>query len=172
MTAPASHPDPVEARVLDAVAAAGHPFEVIACDPDLADTAEFCAHYGYALEESANTIVVASRHPEGHFAACVVLATTRLDVNGTVRRRLGVRKVSFAAPEATADVTGMVMGGVTPFGLPDGLACWVDGAVMRPRGRGDRRRRITAAQAPRRPGRPRGRGGRGGRGAGDPDTAG
>jgi prolyl-tRNA editing enzyme YbaK/EbsC (Cys-tRNA(Pro) deacylase) len=151
MTAPAGHPDPVEARVLDAVAAAGHPFEVIACEPDLADTAEFCAHYGYALEESANTIVVASRRPEGHFAACVVLATTRLDVNGTVRRRLGVRKVSFAAPEATADVTGMVMGGVTPFGLPPGLACWVDSAVMHLErvivGGGSRRLKLYVAPA-------------------------
>ena len=44
------------------------------------------------LERSANTILVASRRPEGHFAACLVLATTRLDVNGLVRQRLGVRE--------------------------------------------------------------------------------
>jgi prolyl-tRNA editing enzyme YbaK/EbsC (Cys-tRNA(Pro) deacylase) len=65
------------------------------------------------------------------YAACVVLATSRLDVNGTVRRKLGARKVSFAPADATAEVTGMVMGGVTMFGLPDGLPIWIDAEVMR-----------------------------------------
>jgi len=120
----------VEALVLAAVAATGHRYQVIACDPELADTAAFCAHYGYPPEESANTIVVASRRPEGRNVACVVLSTTRLDVNGLVRRRLGVRKASFASADLTAELTGMMIGGVTPFGLPDGLPRWIDARVM------------------------------------------
>lgn len=124
--------DVVETRVLGSVAATGYDYQVIACDPELADTAAFCAHYGYALEESANTIVIASRRPEGRNVACVVLATTRLDVNGLVRRRLGVRKVSFAPAELTAALTGMTMGGVTAFGLPSDLPLWVDARVMVP----------------------------------------
>ncbi|MDQ3782995.1 MAG: hypothetical protein M3349_08685 [Actinomycetota bacterium] len=124
--------DAVEALVLGAVAATGYDYRVIACDPELADTAAFCAHYGYALEESANTIVIASRRPEGRNVACVVLATTRLDVNGVVRRRLGVRKVSFAPAELTAALTGMTMGGVTAFGLPPDLPLWIDARVMVP----------------------------------------
>ena len=66
------------------------------CDPELADTAAFCAAYGYAMEDSANTIVVVGKGDPPRYAACVLLATTRLDVNGVVRRRLGVRKASFA----------------------------------------------------------------------------
>lgn len=120
----------VEDRVVAALAATGLAYELIPCDPDLADTAAFCAHYGYPESQSANTIVVASRRPQGHNAACVVLATTRINVNTVVRSRLGVRKVSFAPPEATAEITGMVMGGVTPFGLPDELPLWVDAHVM------------------------------------------
>ena len=119
----------IEGRVRDALALVPH--ELVPCDPDLADTAAFCAHYGYPMEQSANTIVVASRKPEGHNAACVVLATTRLDVNMRVRGLLGVRKVSFASPDLTADITGMMMGGVTPFALPPALPLWIDAAVMR-----------------------------------------
>lgn len=116
-------------RVLSALEGAGVSYELLPCDPELADTAEFCRAYGVAPEESANTIVVASRRPEGLAVACVVLATTRLDVNGTVRRRLGARKVSFASAEATVELTGMEIGGVTVCGLPDGLEVWVDQAV-------------------------------------------
>jgi len=105
-------------------------FEEMDCDPDLADTARFCEAYGVPLERSANTILVASRRPEGHFAACLVLATTRLDVNGLVRQRLGVKKVSFADSEQTSALTGMEIGGVTVFGLPDDLLVWIDSAVM------------------------------------------
>jgi prolyl-tRNA editing enzyme YbaK/EbsC (Cys-tRNA(Pro) deacylase) len=120
----------VETTVLAALDAAGIPHSTMEVDPALADTADFCAHYGVAPEDSANCIVVASRDDPPHLAACVVLATQRLDVNRTVRRRLGVKKASFAPPELTREVTGMTMGGVTPFGLPDGLPLWVDPAVM------------------------------------------
>jgi prolyl-tRNA editing enzyme YbaK/EbsC (Cys-tRNA(Pro) deacylase) len=110
--------------------ALGLAYEEMDCDPDLADTAAFCEAYGVPLERSANAIVVASRRPEGHNAVCVVLATTRLDVNGAVRHRLGVRKVSFAPPELTLALTGQEIGGVTIFGLPDGLPVWIDARVM------------------------------------------
>lgn len=100
------------------------------CDPDLADTAAFCEAYDVPLEKSANAILVASRKPEGHNAVCVVLAHTRLDVNGTVRKRLGVRKVSFAPADVTKELTGQEIGGVTIFGLPEGLAVWIDSRVM------------------------------------------
>ena len=123
--------DALEMRVRAAAEATGVPFEVIECDPALADTAAFCEAYGYSTDISANTIVVGSKTDPPVYAACVVLATSRLDVNGTVRRKLGARKVSFAPADATAEVTGMVMGGVTMFGLPDGLPIWIDAEVMR-----------------------------------------
>lgn len=116
-------------RVLAALDGAAIAYEVIDCDPALADTAEFCRAYGVDPAESANTILVASRRPPGEQALCVALATTRLDVNGVVRKRLGVRKVSFAPPELTREVTGMEIGGVTVPGLPPQLPIWVDSAV-------------------------------------------
>lgn len=107
----------------------GLDYEVMACDPALADTVAFCEAYGIPLENSANAILVASRKPEGHNAVCVVLANTRLDVNGTVRKKLGVRKVSFAPAELTMELTGQEIGGVTIFGLPEGLPVWLDSRV-------------------------------------------
>ena len=122
--------DPIESQVRAQLAASGFEHQLIDCDPELADTAAFCAHYGYPMEQSANTIMVASRRPEGHYAACVVLAVDRLDVNKRVRKLLGVQRLSFAPPETTADVTGMMMGGVTPFALPPTLPLLVDARVM------------------------------------------
>lgn len=103
---------------------------MIDIDPALADTAQFCEAYGYAMEDSANAILVASRTEPPNFAVCLVLATTRLDVNRTVRKRMRVRKASFAPPDVTEQVTGMTVGGVTPFALPPGLPVWIDAAVM------------------------------------------
>ena len=105
--------------------------EIVPCDPDLADTAAFCAAYGYALEDSANTILVVGKSQPPRYVACVVLATSRLDVNRAVRRRLGAGRTSFASPEDTRAVTGMMIGGVTVFGLPPDLPIWVDSRVMR-----------------------------------------
>lgn len=119
----------LEARVVAAVAAAGGALELMRIDPDLADTAAFCAHYGIALAESANCILVASRDAEPVVAACLALATTRLDVNGTVRRLLGVKKLSFASAELTLERTGMRIGGVTPFGLPEGIPVHADARI-------------------------------------------
>lgn len=108
-------------------------FETMECDPDLADTAQFCEAYGIPLDQSANAIMLASKKPLGVYAVCLVLATHRLDVNGAARREMGVRKVSFAPTELSAEVTGMIMGGVTPFGLPADVPVLVDGAVMGPK---------------------------------------
>lgn len=109
----------VERRVIDALDELDADYETMACDPELADTAAFCEHYGVALEDSANAILVASKRPSGQLALCVVLAVDRLDVNKKVRDAMGVKKLSFAPPELTAQATGMMIGGVTPFGLPD-----------------------------------------------------
>jgi prolyl-tRNA editing enzyme YbaK/EbsC (Cys-tRNA(Pro) deacylase) len=122
--------DAVDQRVREVLAGLGPPYELVPCDPALADTAAFCEAYGYRLEESANTILVHGKVEPPRVAACVLLATTRLDVNRTVRKRLGVKKASFADPDMTVAVTGMAIGGVTPFALPDGLAIWVDTRVM------------------------------------------
>jgi prolyl-tRNA editing enzyme YbaK/EbsC (Cys-tRNA(Pro) deacylase) len=117
--------------VAGAVAAHGLLVEVLACDPGLADTAAFCAHYGFELADAANTIVVTSKKVEPpRMAACVVLGTTRLDVNRVVRERLGVRRASFADAETTVGRTGMLVGGVTAPGI-DGLPLWIDSAVLR-----------------------------------------
>lgn len=92
---------------------------VSAIDPDLADTAAFCEHYDIGLDVSANCVVVEARRAERvWFAACVVLATTRADVNGIVRKHLGARKISFAPMDNAVSQTGMEYGGITPIGLP------------------------------------------------------
>jgi len=120
----------IEQRILRRLDEAGVVYDVIECDPALADTADFCAHYGYPLDRSANTIVVAARRPPGAACACVVLADTRLDVNHRVCELMGVRKASFASAGQTEELTGMMIGGVTPFALPDGLPVYVDGGVL------------------------------------------
>ncbi|MBM3140993.1 MAG: hypothetical protein FJZ92_12505 [Chloroflexi bacterium] len=108
----------------------GEPFEVLPCDPALADTVNFCAHYGIPLEQSANCIIVASKREPKQYVACLALATTRLDVNKTVRRLMNAGKVSFASPEETVELTGMLIGGVTPFALPAGMLLYVDRRVL------------------------------------------
>lgn len=120
--------DPVRAAVagLEALAGAG----VVEIDPTLADTAAFCERYGVAPDESANCVVVSGRREgETRFAACVVLATTRADVNGVVRRLLDARKVSFAPMEVAVAETQMSYGGITPVGLPRSWRLFVDAAV-------------------------------------------
>jgi prolyl-tRNA editing enzyme YbaK/EbsC (Cys-tRNA(Pro) deacylase) len=108
----------------------GVPFEIFPCDPALADTANFCAAYGFKPEDSANTILVIGKSDPPVYAACVVLANTRLDVNKAVRQKLGTRKASFAPAEETRAITGMEIGGVTVFGLPAEMPIWVDARVM------------------------------------------
>ncbi len=122
--------EPVRASLDRLLAGLGGPYELIACDPTLADTAAFCAAYGYSPEDSANTIVVVGKSDPPRYAACVVLATTRLDVNRAVRARLGVRRTSFASADEARSLTGMSIGGVTVFGLPAELPIWIDRRVM------------------------------------------
>lgn len=123
-----------ERAELEAALAGRGEYELFACDPALADTAAFCAAYGFAPGDSANTIIVVGKSNPPVYAACIVLATHRLDVNHAVRDRLGTRKASFASPDETRRLTGHEIGGVTAFGLPDGLPLLVDAAVMaRPR---------------------------------------
>ena len=122
--------DPDRVRLEHALAGSGVPYELFPCDPALADTASFCAAYGFDPADSANTIVIVGKAAPRRYAACVVLAPQRLDVNRVVRARLGTRRTSFAAADETRELTGMEIGGVTPFGLPPGLPLWVDAAVM------------------------------------------
>lgn len=120
----------MEDLVLEQLESLGLSYEVIECDPHLADTATFCDAYGYALEDSANAIVVAGKNEPPVFAMCLVLADNRLDVNKVVRKRLEVRKASFASAEQTTELTGMQIGGVTPFGTTTPLRLWIDSRVM------------------------------------------
>ncbi|MHA3701900.1 YbaK/EbsC family protein [Jatrophihabitans sp. YIM 134969] len=104
--------------------------QVAAIDPELADTAAFCERYGVEPEQSANCVVVAGRRGEvTRHAACLVLATTRADVNGVVRRRLDARKASFAPLDETVAATSMEYGGITPVGLPGDWPVWLDARV-------------------------------------------
>jgi prolyl-tRNA editing enzyme YbaK/EbsC (Cys-tRNA(Pro) deacylase) len=100
-------------------------------DADLADTAAFCAAYGIRPDESANCVIVAGRRGEiTRYAACVVLATTRADVNGAVRKFLDARKASFAPMDDAVRLTGMEYGGITPIGLPKDWPVLVDSRVV------------------------------------------
>ena len=105
-------------------------FEIMDCNPELADTEVFCREYGIDLEDSVNAIVVKTKTGELKYATCALLATTRLDINKTIRKKLDARKVSFANIEETARLTAMNIGGVTPLTLPRALPLWVDLKVM------------------------------------------
>jgi prolyl-tRNA editing enzyme YbaK/EbsC (Cys-tRNA(Pro) deacylase) len=122
----------IESTVKASLDATGLPYELLPCDPDFADTVNFCARYGYTPEQSVNTIIVVGKSEPRRYVACAVTAATRLDVNGAVRRRLGVRRTSFASADETREMTGMMIGGVTAFGLPPDIPLWVDTAVMEP----------------------------------------
>lgn len=108
----------------------GFAYDILPCDPGMADTATFCAYYGMSLAHSANAILVKAKTGEERFALCVLRATDRLDANRVVRKKLGARKLSFATADETRRVTGMEIGGVTPLGLPGDLPIWIDSAVM------------------------------------------
>ena len=116
--------------VLKTVDNLGLHHEVIEIDPALADTPLFCEHYGFPMEQSGNTIIVASKKEPKVFVACVILATTRLDVNKCVRKLMGVSKASFASPDEMKVLKGMEVGGVTPFSLPEELKLYVDSLIM------------------------------------------
>jgi prolyl-tRNA editing enzyme YbaK/EbsC (Cys-tRNA(Pro) deacylase) len=126
----AEHPELVAPPVAEALAGLVDGVWVAAIDADLADTAAFTEAYGVPGEASANCVVVAARRAgETRLAACVVLATTRADVNGLVRRHLDARKASFAPQDVAVTTTGMAFGGITPIGLPTDIPVLVDAAV-------------------------------------------
>ena len=120
----------IEERVVHTLDSLGVPYELMQIDPAFADTAACCEKYGLPLDSAGNTIVVASKKEPRKFGACVVKATTRLDVNHAVRALLGTSKVSFASAEETMTLTGMMIGGVTVFALPPDLPIYVDDKLM------------------------------------------
>ncbi len=122
----------VQPKVAEALASLRIVHEIIPVDSEYADTEEFCARYGYPPETSGNCIIVVSKRGPKRYAACLVLATHRLDVNHKVRHLMGVPRASFAAPEETVELTGMAIGGVTPLGLPDGVPVYLDEGLKEP----------------------------------------
>jgi len=121
----------LDTHVLQVLESFGLNFKVLVCDPELADTAAFCEHYGFTAEQSANTIIVTSRKIEpARYAACVILATTRLDVNKKVCELMGIKRASFADGDTTVKLTGMMIGGVTAAGITD-LPIYVDSRVLK-----------------------------------------
>jgi prolyl-tRNA editing enzyme YbaK/EbsC (Cys-tRNA(Pro) deacylase) len=146
------HDEQLEHRVRAALDLLPADYEIVDCDPALADTAAFCAHYGFGLDESANCIVVVGKGEPRRYVACLALADTRLDVNGLIRKRLGVKRASFAsADETIAATAGMRIGGVTPFGLPPDMTLWVDERVVQHErvivGGGSRRCKVLVASS-------------------------
>jgi prolyl-tRNA editing enzyme YbaK/EbsC (Cys-tRNA(Pro) deacylase) len=120
----------IEERVRQMLTDLGVPYELIPIDAAFADTASFCERYGFPLEHSVNTIIVGSKREPQQYGACLVLATTRLDVNHAVRKLMGASRVSFASADDTVALTGMMIGGVTVFALPPELPIYVDAQIM------------------------------------------
>jgi prolyl-tRNA editing enzyme YbaK/EbsC (Cys-tRNA(Pro) deacylase) len=116
----------IHPKVADALSHWGIVHEVITCNPEWADTADFCAAYGFPLSTSGNAILVTSTRGVKSYALGVVQATHRLDVNHQMRRLMGVARASFARAEETRELTGMEIGGVTPFGLPPECPVYLD----------------------------------------------
>ena len=105
-------------------------WEWIPIDPAFGDTADFCAEYGFDLPHCANTIIVAGKRGPASHCACIVRGSDRLDVNRTVRRLLGVSRASFASADATRQLTGMLIGGVTALALPPELPIYADRRLL------------------------------------------
>jgi prolyl-tRNA editing enzyme YbaK/EbsC (Cys-tRNA(Pro) deacylase) len=125
-----SDPSILHERVRASLDTAGATYEVLPCEPELADTAEFCAHYGISPDEACNAILVVLKTDPRRYVACLVRADTKLDVNRKVSTLVGVKRLSFASSEETADLTGMLIGGVSIAGLPDGIPLYIDERVM------------------------------------------
>ncbi len=125
-----SDPTLLHPRVRASLDAAGITYEVLECAPELADTAEFCAHYGIAAEDACNAILVAVKTEPRRYVACLVRADSKLDVNRKVAALTGVKRLSFASAEETADKTEMLIGGVSIAGLPADMPIYLDARVM------------------------------------------
>ena len=120
----------IESVVLSTLESLGINYEIIEIDPDFADTAVFCQHYGFSLDNCGNTIVVASKRGAKSYCACIVSGSDRLDVNHTVKRLMGVSRASFASADETREITGMEIGGVTPFALPESMPVYADPSLL------------------------------------------
>lgn len=120
----------IEQRVCQVLDGLGVSYELIPIDAAFADTAAFCERYGFPADHSVNTIIVGSKKDPRQYCACLVLATTRLDVNHTVRKLMDVSRASFAAADDTVALTGMMIGGVTVFALPPELPVYIDARIM------------------------------------------
>ena len=105
-------------------------FEIMDCDPNMADTQVFCKEYNIKLEDSVNAIIVKTKTGKLKYVTCALLATNRLNINNVIRKKLEARKVSFANAAETIKLTNMEIGGVTPFTLPDNLPIWIDSKIM------------------------------------------
>jgi prolyl-tRNA editing enzyme YbaK/EbsC (Cys-tRNA(Pro) deacylase) len=138
-------------RVRTTLDAAGIDYVPMACEPELADTAEFCSHYGISPDEACNAILVVLKTNPRRYVACLVRADTKLDVNRKVAELTGVKRLSFASGDETAELTGMLIGGVTIAGLPPEIPVYIDALVMeRPRviiGGGNRTSKARLAPA-------------------------
>jgi prolyl-tRNA editing enzyme YbaK/EbsC (Cys-tRNA(Pro) deacylase) len=104
--------------------------QVLECDPELADTEAFCANYDIPRDNAANAIIVAAKSEPRRYACCLLLATTKIDVNHKLSKLMGIKRLSFASAEETKELTGQLIGGVTVFGLPESLTVYVDARVM------------------------------------------
>jgi prolyl-tRNA editing enzyme YbaK/EbsC (Cys-tRNA(Pro) deacylase) len=122
-----SHLDPGVARAIESL---GVQYEVLDCNPEWADTDVFCANYNIPRDHAANAILIASKSEPRQYAVCLVLATTKLDVNHAVSNLMGIKRLSFAAADETKAVTGQAIGGVTVFGLPDTIPLYIDNRIM------------------------------------------
>jgi prolyl-tRNA editing enzyme YbaK/EbsC (Cys-tRNA(Pro) deacylase) len=120
----------IEDRVRQVLADLGGHYELIPIDAAFAETTSFCERYGFPLDHSVNTIIVGSKREPKQYCACLVLATTRLDVNHVVRKLIGASRMSFASADDTMALTGMMIGGVTVLALPPELPIYVDEQIM------------------------------------------
>lgn len=121
--------DKLDPKVLKALKEFDLIYKVFLCDSDFADTYAFCEKYGFTLSQSANTIIVAGKSDPVKYACCVALADSKLDVNKKVCALLEVKKASFAPQETAAEITGMMIGGVTVLGIHD-MPIFIDSRVL------------------------------------------
>jgi len=119
--------DPNVQRAVDELAIS---CEVLACNPEWADTELFCANYNIPRDHAANAILIAAKTEPKKYAVCLVLATTKIDVNHKLSKLMGIKRLSFAQAEETKAVTGQAIGGVTVFGLPPEIPLYIDNSVM------------------------------------------
>lgn len=117
-------------KILDTLKKTSLAYEIIKIDPEFADTYKFCEKYNYPINKSANTIIVCSKKEPITFAAAIISASTKLDVNHRLKELMSVGRISFAKSEQTKEVTGMMIGGVTLFGLPKNLKIYADKKLL------------------------------------------